>query len=77
MAFRRKLVFFFCAGSPAGWLASWLAGWPALVGWLAKLAVRGARFSDANLLTVCLAGCLAGAVLEVFVWLFHFECVFT
>ena len=26
----------------AGWLASWLAGWPALVGWLAKLAVRGA-----------------------------------
>ena len=53
----------------AGWLASWLAGWPALVGWLAKLAVRGTfwmgfhapfRRKSVDYLAVWVAGCLAG-----------------
>ena len=51
-----------CAGSLAGWLAGWQAGQR----WLceAHFGCVFTRLSDAHLLTVCLAGCLAGAVLR-------------
>ena len=53
----------------AGWLAGWQAGQRWLAGWLSWLCEVHfewvfTRLSDANLLTVCLAGCLAGAVLR-------------
>ena len=49
----------------AGWQTGqrWLAGW---LSWLCEVHFGWVfmRLSDANLLTVCLAGCLAGAVLR-------------
>ena len=71
------------AGCLAGWLAGRLAGLAALVGWLAGLFLRGAFWTGFHMpFRGKSVGCLAGwlALVEfcgVFVWLFHFERVFT
>ena len=56
-----------CAGSLAGWLAGWQAGQRWLAGWLSWLCEVHfgwvfTRLSDANLLTVCLAGAVLRCV---------------